>query len=114
MQVETQVVHAVVAVGEAEVDAASTELHLLLVVLIMVVFLVVFSHDGGVIEGLAFLALQYAALQPYLISTGKYWHVVEQNVVFAVIGENQCPCGRDGEGLETSLESLGLVKHHMR
>ena len=79
---------------------------------IIIVLLVVFCHDGGVVDRLAVLAFQHAALQPYLIGPGEHGHVVEQHVVLAVVGENQCSRGGDEECLEASFKTLGLENQH--
>ena len=83
MERETQVMHAIVAVGETEIDVASAELdglHLTVIVLIA-------TDDRRIIDGFTTFTLQDAALNPYLIGARQYWDIVKQNGVIAHICE---------------------------
>ena len=66
MQREAQVVHAVVTVGEAEVDVAPAEFHGLHRLGLLAAAAAVGVDDGTVIERLA-AGLQHTTLQPHLI-----------------------------------------------
>ena len=72
MQVETEVVHTVVAVGETEVDVTSTERYVFRLIDLMAIG----TGNGRVIEGFTAAALQHTALQPYLISTREHGDIV--------------------------------------
>ena len=69
MQVETEVVHAVVAVGEAEVDVAPTELHSLCLLEDLTQSRGIFAEDRRVVDRLTAFAFQHTALEPNLEST---------------------------------------------
>ena len=113
MQGEVQVVHTIVAVGETEIDASATECHLLTIVLALAVLLVIFGKNGGVIDGIAVLTLQYAALKPYLIGTRENGNIVEQYLIVANVGEDQRACCGEKQGLKLSVETFGLKQQHM-
>ena len=109
MQREAEVVHAVVAVGETEIDVATAEGDGLR----GIVALSVAADDRRVVDGLAASAFQHAALQPYLIGTGKYGDIVEQDGVVAQIGEQQQTGSGVEEGLQRAAELLQLVELDM-
>ena len=66
MEREAQVVHAIVAVGEAEINVSSAELDSLHFAVCMFIA----TDDRRIIDRFAALALEYAALYPYLVGTG--------------------------------------------
>ena len=86
---EAQVVYAVVAAGESEVDVASAVLYRVYLLHLSAHPLLVGFDDGGVVDGPAVAALQHTALQHHLIGSRQYWHVVQQQTVRAGIGEDQ-------------------------
>ena len=106
MHRKAEVVHAVVAVREAEVDIASAEFYGLRLVLVSLVG----PDDGRVVDGLAVADFQHAALNPYLIGAGQYGHVVQQYGVAAVIGENQLPRLWVEQGFQLSVQPFYLVE----
>ena len=65
MKCEAQIVHAIVAVGEPEIDVTSAELNSM----DFIVSMLVTTNDGRIVDGLATFAFQYAGLNPYLIGT---------------------------------------------
>ena len=108
-QGEAQVVHAVIAIGEAEVDVPSAELH----GLCLFVGVAIGTDDGGIIDGATIVLLQHATLLPHLIGTRQDWHIVEQHRVFSQIGEYQQSRDRVKQGLERSVEALDMMQLDM-
>ena len=66
MEGEAQVMHAVITVGEPEVDVTSTELHRLLLLVILTTGLLIGCDDVREIDGRTVLAFEHTTLQPYL------------------------------------------------
>ena len=98
--------HAVVAVREAEVDVAATELNGLGLLL----FVVVGTDDGRIVDGTTGGILQHAALLPYLIGAGKHGNVVEQHRVAAHVGEYQKTCRTVEQCLDRTVETLDMMQ----
>ena len=66
MQVEAEIVHTVVAVGEAEIDVAPAEIHALCLLENLTQGRGIFPEDRRIVDGLAAFSFQHTALQPYL------------------------------------------------
>ena len=94
MEGETQVMHAVVAVGEAEIDVASTELHGLSLVKGLAILGIIGIQDRGVIHRFTIAAFQDTALQPDLIGAGENGNIVELYLVLSLIGKDKQTCCR--------------------
>ena len=95
MERETQVVHAIIAAGETEVDVASAELNSLNLVVCMLVF----ADDWRIVDWGSALAFQYTALNPYLISTRQHGDIIEQDGVVAHVSKEQKACDGVEQGL---------------
>ena len=52
----------IVAVGETEIDVASAEFHMIILIFFETVSLLIGSQDGGVVDGLTVFAFQHTAL----------------------------------------------------
>ena len=111
VQGETQVVHTVVAVGEAEVDVPSAELNGLHLVGSLAITLVVGIDNGGIVERLAALTLQHTTLQPYLIGAREHRHIVQQHHVATCIGEDEQSHARFDKRLQLAVGVIQLVQH---
>ena len=106
---EVQVVHAVVAVGEAEVDVSSAKFHALRLVLVGSRFPLMGLENGGIIDGFPVFPFQHAALQQHLIRAWQHGNVVEQHRVGAVVGEHDGARFGMVERFQRAVESLEMV-----
>ena len=113
MQVETQIVHTIVALRESEIDVSSTEFHVLPVQTTVPILFVVNVQDRRIIDGVTFVSLQHAALLKHLISTRKNGYVIEQHLVLAIVGENQSACIGQEKCLQFTVETLWLKYQDM-
>ena len=105
--------HAIIAVGEAEVDVASTEFHLFSLVQVQSFDILIGREDGGIVDGLATGTFQHTALDPHLISPREYRHVIEHHSVWTCVGKEQVATFWIQQCLQFSLGVIELVNHHM-
>ena len=105
--------HAIIAVGESEVDVASTELNLFSLVQVQSFDILIGREDGGIVDGLATGTFQHTTLDPHLISSREYRNVIEHHCVWACVGKEQGATLWIQQCLQLSLGVIELVNHHM-